>query len=144
MTGIRFDFNVADRVDYACRLLRKAWRANSPVAVTGEESTLTAIDVALWRIGAADFVPHAWASRADAVPEALHASTVWLATDPDSAPGHGTLVNVGAHTPRGFESFERLIELVTTDEADRQAARDRWRAYARRGYAIERHEVAGA
>ncbi len=144
MTGIRFDFNVADRVDYACRLLRKAWRAGSSVVVTGDEATLAAIDGALWRIGAADFVPHAWASRADAVPGRLRAGTVWLATEADASPGHGTLVNVGPQVPVGFESFERLIELVTVDEADRQAARERWRGYARRGYAIERHEVASA
>ena len=44
--------------------------------------------------------------------------------------------------PRGFETFERLIELVSTHEADRAAARERWKGYAGRGYAIARHEVA--
>jgi DNA polymerase IIIc chi subunit len=31
---------------------------------------------------------------------------------------------------------------VSVDDADRQAARERWKAYARRGYPIKRHEVA--
>ena len=42
----------------------------------------------------------------------------------------------------GFERFARLIEIVTTDEADRAAARARWKHYAARGYALNRHEVA--
>ncbi|HEX7440370.1 MAG TPA: hypothetical protein VF319_09755 [Caldimonas sp.] len=31
---------------------------------------------------------------------------------------------------------------MSVDEADRQAARERWKTYARRGYPIKRHEVA--
>jgi DNA polymerase-3 subunit chi len=35
-----------------------------------------------------------------------------------------------------------VIEIVTGDEHDRLAARQRWKHYAARGYAIEKHEVA--
>ena len=44
--------------------------------------------------------------------------------------------------PDGFERFERLIEVVTADEADRLQARQRWKHYAERGYAITRHDRA--
>ena len=54
---------------------------------------------------------------------------------------HEALLNLGDAAPRGFETFERLIELVSTDESDRAAARERWKRYAGRGYAIKRHEV---
>ena len=47
----------------------------------------------------------------------------------------------GASAP-AFETFERVLEVVSLDERDRRAARERWKAYARRGYPIRRHEVA--
>ena len=78
---------------------------------------------------------------AEAVPVRLRAGIVWLAPDPLQAPVHETLLNLGDAAPRGFESFERLIELVSTDASDRAAARERWKGYAGRGYAIARHEV---
>jgi DNA polymerase III subunit chi len=44
--------------------------------------------------------------------------------------------------PEGFERFERLIEVVTQDDEDRQRARRRWKHYADRGYAITRRDLA--
>ena len=52
------------------------------------------------------------------------------------------LVHLGAAVPSGFERFERLIELVATDDTDRAHARQRWRHYADRGYQIKRHDLA--
>ena len=142
MTEIRFHFNVPSRIGYACRLLRKAARQASPIAVTGPKDLLAELDRDLWALGPTEFVAHAWASEAGAVPASLHAATVWLAPDPLAAPVHEALVNLGDAAPRGFETFERLIEVVSIDPADRAAARERWKGYAGRGYAIERHEVA--
>jgi DNA polymerase-3 subunit chi len=141
VTEIRFHFNVPSRSDYACRLLRKASRQASPVAVTGPEDRLAEIDRALWALSAADFIAHAWTRDVDTVPSSLRGGLVWLAPDPLAAPVHETLLNLGDGAPRGFETFERLIELVSTEEADRIAARERWKGYAGRGYAIDRHEV---
>jgi len=142
MTEIRFHFNVPSRTGYACRLLRKVARQGSAIAVTGPKDLLAELDRELWALGPTEFVAHAWASEADAVPARLHATTVWLAPDPLAAPVHVALVNLGPAAPRGFETFERLIEVVSTDPADRAAARERWKGYADRGYAIDQHEVA--
>jgi DNA polymerase-3 subunit chi len=51
------------------------------------------------------------------------------------------LVNLGEHVPAGFDRFERLIEVVTLDDADRQQARGRWKHYTDLGYAIVRHDL---
>jgi len=143
VTEIRFHFNVPGRTGYACRLLRKAARQAAAVAVTGPEERLAELDRELWAMGPAEFVAHAWTRDAEAVPARLRAGIVWLAPDPLEAPVHETLLNLGDAAPRGFESFERLIELVSTEEADRTAARERWKGYAGRGYAIAGHEVTG-
>jgi DNA polymerase-3 subunit chi len=141
VTEISFHFNVSNPTGYACRLLRKALRRGSAIAVTGAQATLSELDRELWAFDAADFVPHAWAADLDSVPESLRAGTVWLAPDALAAPRHDALVNLGDAAPKGFESFGRLIEVVAVGEAERAAARERWKNYARRGYAIERHEV---
>jgi DNA polymerase-3 subunit chi len=41
----------------------------------------------------------------------------------------------------GFERFERLIEVVTFDEADRQRARERWKHYKTAGCEPLRHDL---
>ena len=144
MTEISFYFNVPSRLEYACRIARKAQRRGAALAVSGERAALLEFDCELWRFAPAEFVAHGWAERSGDVPERLHASTVWLAADALAAPVHEALLNLGDEVPAGFETFARLYEIVSTDEADRAAARSRWKRYADRGYAIRRHEAGGA
>ncbi len=69
------------------------------------------------------------------------ASPVILAASTESVPHLEVLLNLGDLVPSGFERFERVIELVTLDDADRQFARIRWKYYAAHGYAIRRHDL---
>ena len=71
----------------------------------------------------------------------LAASPVVLADAPRGTPHQDVLVNLGGRVPEGFERFERLIELVSRDDGDRQQARTRWKHYADRGYAIQTHDL---
>ena len=140
MTEVAFHFNTPDKVGYACRLLRKAVGAGAAVVVTGDPGLLDELDSTLWTFSALDFVPHC---RDGAAPRrVVDRSPVVLTGTPRSAPHHQVLVNLGEGVPEGFEAFERLIEVVTGDEADRQSARQRWKHYAARGYAIKRHDRA--
>ena len=141
MTEVSFHFNVPDTLGYTCRLLRKATRQGARVTVTGEAATLAGLDRALWSFDPIEFIPHLLVRRGEAAAEGLHATPVCLAEDLSSALHHDVLVNLGVDTPPGFESFVRVIEVVSTDEQDRSAARARWKHYAARGYTIERHEV---
>jgi DNA polymerase-3 subunit chi len=141
MTEVAFHFNAPDRVGYACRLLRKAVANGAQVVVTGETSLLSQLDLALWTFAPLEFVAH---GRVGAAPDSLLAlSPVVLAESAAAAPHHQVLVNLGTSVPSGFERFERLIEVVTEDADDRQSARERWRHYADRGYAIAKHDRAG-
>jgi len=140
MTEVAFHFNVPDKLAYACRLLRKATGAGSKVVVTGESQQLRTLDTELWTFSALEFIPHCHAASADA--QVLAASPVVLADTPRGAPHQEVLVNLGEGVPDGFERFERLIEVVSQDDGDRQRARARWKHYADRGYAIQRHDLA--
>jgi len=46
------------------------------------------------------------------------------------------LVNLHAAPPPFFSRFERMVEIVTRDEADAAAGRERWKFYKARGYEI--------
>ena len=138
MTEVAFHFNAPDKLAYACRLLRKAAGVGARVAVTAEGEFLQRLDTALWTFSPLDFVAHATDRQGPAL---LEASPVALVGSPLDAPHHEVLLNLCDAVPEGFERFERLIEVVSLDEADRQRARDRWKHYAARGYAIERKDL---
>ncbi|MDM0110765.1 DNA polymerase III subunit chi [Variovorax sp. J22R133] len=142
MTGIEFRFNAADKVDYACRLLRKAVAAKgAQLVVTADPVTLGAVDAALWQLSPTDFVAHC---HADAQKQVLSRSPVVLAIpNAGSLPDRPVLINLSSEVPVGFERFERLIELVGCDEGERQAGRVRWRHYTERGYAMTRMDLSG-
>ena len=142
MTEIAFHFNVPERTDYVCRLVRKAVRLGARVVITGPERALSALDRALWVFDELAFLPHAMLRPGQPVPERLRPTPVWLAADAAQPGHHDVLVNLGEEPPTGFESFAKVVEIVSTVEADRDAARLRWRHYAGRGYSITRHEVA--
>lgn len=139
MTEVAFHFNAADKLPYACRLLRKVCASGARAVVTGEPDTLAALDQALWTFSALDFLPHC---RADAPAPLLKASPIVLAEVPVALLGHDVLVNLGSGVPAGFEHFGRLVEVVDTGDSDRAQARVRWKHYTDRGYPIVRHDLA--
>lgn len=144
MTEVTFHFNAPDRLEYASRLLRKALRKGSRVAVAAPAATLSALDRVLWTFDPIEFVPHLLVRDAQAVAPRLRDTPVWLIERAEAAPHREVLVNLGEEPPAGFESYVKLIEIVSTDDAERRAARLRWKHYQTRGYAVQGHEVGGA
>lgn len=147
MTEVAFHFNAPDRLHYACRLLRKAVAQQSRVVVVGGREDIDALDTLMWTFSALDFVAHCRASDAPALVAA--SPVVLLAEGQGSAAAAGTesvqvMVNLGHTVPQGFERFARLVEIVTAQEDDRQAARARWRHYSQRGYPLQSHDVAAS
>lgn len=139
MTEVAFHFNAPDKSAYACRLLRKAVAAGSKVVVTAPAETLARLDTLLWTFSQTDFIAHV---RQPAEPGQLAASPVVLTEAPTpDLPHHQVLLNLGPQLPAGFERFERVIEVVSLDEDDRQQARGRWKQYTELGYAIVRHDL---
>jgi DNA polymerase III subunit chi len=141
MTEIAFHFNVTDRLDYTCRLLRKAVAGGARVIVRADSNALAQLDQMLWTFSATDFVAHC---RAGADAATLDASPVVLAETLGEHLAHDVLVNLASSLPDGFERFSRCVEVVTPAEDDRLAARQRWKHYADRGYALKRHDLAAS
>jgi DNA polymerase III subunit chi len=143
-TEVAFHFNVPNKVAYTCKLLRKATLAGARLAVLAPPDLLARLDAELWAFSPQDFVAHV---RMPCTAQAQERSPVLLCdeaapTDAAQAAGYSILVNLGTQVPAGFEGFARLIEIVSQDDADRQAARARWKHYEAGGVAIVRHDVA--
>jgi DNA polymerase-3 subunit chi len=142
MTEVEFHVNVADRLQYACRLLRKASRKGVRVAVTGSASVLNELDRQLWTFDAEEFIAHVRVAAGQASSSSVQRSPVWLVEDASVGAELAVLVNLGDELAGGFESYERLIEVVSSDDAERDAGRQRWKQYLARGYTPRKHEVA--
>lgn len=139
MTAIAFHFGASDKLAYVCRLLRKATAAGAKVLVLAPEPVVTRLDADLWALSATEFIPHCLATAQPAVKEC---SAVVLASDIAQAPQQRqVLLNLSGIVPAQFDTFERLIEVVSTEESDRNQARVRWRDYTDRGYPITRHDL---
>ena len=142
MSIVEFHHGVSDKLAYACRLLRKAYRAGAQVVVTGDVAALKALDRQLWVFDDREFVPHVLAQSEGAVPVRQYGTPIWLTADPASAPGErSVLVNIGQVMPPGVERFARLFDIVSNEVADRQQGRLRWKSYAAKGWQVNPHEV---
>ena len=142
MTEINFHHGVGDPVAYACRLLQKAHQRGARVAVIAPPEQLARLDQALWTFEPTSFVAHAsLALGAPSSPALRESTNVWLVKRALDAPHHEVLVNLGVDSADGFESFERLFEVLGSSTAEIGAGRRRWQQYKSRGYAIASHAV---
>ncbi len=138
MTRIDFHSNVGDALQYACRLLRKAYQAGQPTVVLADAARLRVFDEQLWTFSPLDFVPHCMAGSALAA-----ATPIVLTADLDDAPHHQVLLNLGAGVPAQFARFERLLEVVGNAPDELAAGRERYRFYRDRGYPLNNYKQGG-
>lgn len=135
MTRIDFHFNVDHRVHYACRVTRKARAAGKRVVVVARSAErLAQYDSTLWTFSALDFLPHVYVNSPLAA-----ATPILLATDAAAAPASDVLLTLDDDAPPAFATlfgrYERVIEVVSRDDADRARARERFKAYKDHGFA---------
>lgn len=141
MTEVAFHFGAPDKITYACRLLRKAASGSASVFVLAQRDLCVQLDADLWALGPAEFVPHCQ----DTAPECIRRhSPIRLSSNPDltAETSDQVLVQLSPAVPDGFQSFRRVIEIVSTEEGDKALARQRWRTYAAVGLQIQRHDLA--
>ena len=143
MADIAFHTGIADPLDYACRLLRKAYRAGARVAVHGEGPFLDRLDQALWTFEPLEFVPHVLLPRDQADEARLARTPVLLVRAGAAAPPCEVAVSLGAAPVPDLGLHERVIVVIGTDPAQRDAGRARWREYEQAGHALTHVAKAG-
>src|SRR5258706_15409964 len=139
MTRIDFHANVPNKITYVCRLARKVHGAGHKLVIfSADGAILSALDQSLWTFSQLDFIPHCQAQS----PLAAETPIV-LASEPSRLSHCEVLVNLDPVQPDFFGRFERLIEIVGTEEEDIAAGRRRWKFYKDRGYELKHHDVGG-
>lgn len=140
MTRIDFYHGAGDKVQAACGLIGELYAQGRKVLVYVRADALAVqVDRQLWAQPATGFVPHCRIGAA-ICPE----TPIVIGDSLDDASHHDVLVNLDGDLPTTFSRFEHLVEIVGTDEADRGPARERFKFYRNRGYAISAHELKGS
>lgn len=135
MTEVAFHTGIADKLGYTCRLLRKAYRQGARVVVRGDAGDLARLDPLLWTFEQLEFVPHARLRAGAPAGATLARTPIWLVDDGAEAPQAGVLVNLGPNPVEAIDGYQRVIEIVGDDEAERRVGRQRWRRHEREGRA---------
>lgn len=103
---------------------------------TPDQATSELMDQLLWTSSATSFLPHC-----DAKLELAAQTPILIHHEADALLHDEVLLNLRPEYPAFFSRFQRLIEIVSPDESDRQAARERYRFYRDRGYEIRSHDM---
>ena len=138
MTEVLFYANATDKLRTACQLSSKALELNRRVMILTPEAGITdRMSQMLWSTPPTGFTPHCRA--ADGL-----AGVTPVIVDHETAPviHEDVLINLSGEMPSFFSRFQRLVEIVTQDESDRERARERYRFYRDRGYEIVTHDLA--
>lgn len=137
VTRITFYFNAADKLDVARKLAIKAYQSGQRTLVyTADPAQAQAADQLFWTAQQLSFLPHVRCGHP------LAAETpILIGDDPDALAQADVLINLAPEPPAFFARFERLLEIVTADAADREQARARFRFFRERGYALDSHDL---
>ena len=142
MTRVDFHSNVPDKINYTCRLIRKARAADCKIIVfDNDRAQLDLLNEALWTFSESDFLPHVLMGDPLVEKTPIILTDTDTETDSASFPHHELLINLTQIVPRDFSKFTRVIEIISTTQQDTLAGRERYRQYQQQGIALT-HTIA--
>lgn len=128
----------AGAVMTACKLCDKAAGGGGRVYVYAPAAeTANAIDGALWSFRQGSFIGHERLGAA--LEEPLPAVLIGDGEPPSSY--QQVMINLGIEVPTFFSRFERVLEIVDGDDAQRAKSRERYKFYRDRGYELATHNL---
>ena len=141
MTVIDFYTHCEDRFEVASKLVAKAWAQHGSVRVLtdGRGSHSRHSGGFSGSRPATGFLPALPARQAPCAAETPILVDHGLAHEGPAA----VLINMHAAPPPFFSRFERVAEIIGTDDAEAAAGRDRWKFYKARGYEVRAHNLLG-
>ena len=74
-------------------------------------------------------------------PHSMHDLTLAIISDTSDYGHNDIIINLTSEIPDNFSAFKRVIEIVSQDEENINAARGRYRWYKDRGYSIATHKL---
>jgi DNA polymerase-3 subunit chi len=118
-----------------CRLAHKAFlRGHRIYILTAHEEQARRLDQLMWTFSASSFIPHALGS--DSAEEDY---PVLIGSGAPPASHEDVLIQLAPAVPEYFSRFQRVAEIVDGSEDGKARARERFRFYRDRGYALQTH-----
>lgn len=143
----RVDFYVLEddaeqaREHFACRLVEKAFRLKHTVYLhAASPAEARRLDGLLWTWSDRSFLPHVLAGP-DLHADLAAATPVQIGAGNEPGFEAELMVNLDVAVPLFFSRFDRVAEIVGGSEGERTLARERFRFYRDRGYALETHRI---
>ncbi|MDA3921416.1 MAG: DNA polymerase III subunit chi [Salinisphaera sp.] len=123
---------------FACRLTEKAHAEGHRVFIhVADNGQAESLDRLLWLFRQGSFVPHVITDNLAADDDL---TPVVIGADAPPAGFDDVLINIGGEVGGFFSRFSRHSEVVTP--GDRNLARERYRFFKDRGYALTTHKIA--
>jgi DNA polymerase-3 subunit chi len=137
MTEVTFYTFAPDKLAILRQLVAKAFGQKLNVLIHANDPALVErIDHMLWTSPALSFLPHCRDS------DSLASQTpILIGTNADALPTADLVINMDEQYPAQFSRFDRLLEIVTSEEQDRHSGRQRYKFYQERGYGIKTHDL---
>ena len=124
--------------DFTCRLLEKVYLQQQMAYIYVPNSEFCQqLNERLWTFKPASFMAHD-------LEQDDNTSAIVLGLGERLPAQRDVLVNLdmdSAKPPDFFSSFERSVEIVGGNEAEKAKARQRYTFYKHRGYALETHKI---
>ncbi len=154
MARIDFHSNVSDKLEYACRLTRKIWSTTPTgepvrhIMMVGEKADLKRLDELLWAFSVTDFLPHCFIDEEAAMDTPILLTDDFLSPVLSQLPHADVLIHLGMRMPSDVPGllarFPRIVEVVTINEAERLAGRERYKAYRDLGHELHNFDQSKA
>jgi DNA polymerase-3 subunit chi len=138
MTRVEFFSNAESRLQAACELVASTFQERLRIIIYApDENTARSMDKLLWTFQATGFIPHCMDFHA------ISSDTpVVICSGDAEMPHYEVMLNLHGDSPPLFSRFARLIEVVSSNQDDRERARERYRFYRDRGYEIHHRDLA--
>jgi DNA polymerase-3 subunit chi len=138
----RADFYLIDKPRFrddplllVCELARKAYSAEQPTLILARsQEQAEALDEKLWEFDDTAFIPHQIAGDDD---DAITAVVIV----PPGVKTHDRALAINLRDECAEGTFERVLEVVAADPAEREGSRVRWAEYKRRGFEVTKHDM---
>jgi DNA polymerase-3 subunit chi len=138
----RADFYLIDKPRFredplllVCELTRRAFGAQQPTLIlTRDFEQAEAIDEYLWAFDENAFIPHQLAGDDD------DANTAVLIVPPGVETADRPMV-INLREVCATGQFDRVLEVVAADPAEREGSRSRWTEYKKAGFEVTKHDM---
>jgi DNA polymerase-3 subunit chi len=152
MARIDFHSNVSDKLEYVCRLTRKIWSATPVgesvrnIVIVGEPADLQKLNDLLWTFSKTEFLPHCFIADEAAAETPIVLTDDFASPALAAIPHADVMIQIGMRMPQDVPAlvarFPRIVEVVTINEAERLAGRERFKAYRDLGHELHNFDQA--